>query len=246
MTKKNIIDMSNPKVWVTTIKKQLEVHDIEIPTDEHIKSLACYNHVLSSNDIKMMNLFKQFKIRLYHACRTNNIESYYKNGLIVPNKKDYHNLFNLYCEELSLDISKKQMIQGHKLIEDMEIESKIFFTLMPDILVKHSGHYLSYGSEKIFYILQSILGQKAYYLIENKFGKATIFIVDFPICNLYSFRQQIIYREIILCLKDFSEYGEYYTEEDCWHDKNILPKYISNHYHPNEFYCYHTHRMLKS
>ena len=92
MSKEIIIDMSNPEVWVTAIKEQLDIHNLEIPTDEHLESLVCYNHVLSSNDIKMMDLFKQFKIRLYHACRNTNIESYYKNGLIVPTKKDYHNL----------------------------------------------------------------------------------------------------------------------------------------------------------
>lgn len=245
MDKEIIIDINNPKNWAKDIKTQLDVSNIKIPSNRKLENLICIDYLLNLKDIEIINFFKPFKVRLYHACRTIDIDSYYKKGLLVPTKDYYHNLFELYIKELNLEISEEKIRSGHDYIQKHKSENKIFFALMPNLLLGHAGHYLSYGSELILAAFCNIYGDLAHYLIKDKFGQATMIKVDIPISNLSDYRQQVICFDALSCINAFLRNKEYYTNSDCWYDKNIPPSLISSHYFPEEFYCPHTHQTIK-
>lgn len=240
-----IIDIKNPKNWANDILESLEKNSIKIPSFNTLEKWNLLDYKPSNKDFRIFNILKENKIRLYHACRTIKVNSYYKEGFFVPTKEDYINLFKTYAKELDIDLSKKALELGIETINKKSLENKIFFTLMPDILLKEAGHYLTFGSELILYCFLNVYYNSAYNLLKNKFGKATIFMVDMPIKELSDYRRRVVYSDTLYCLKLFIKNKEYYTASDCWYSKNIPASWIYSHYHPNECYCPHTNELIK-
>lgn len=169
------------------------------------------------DDICHIDLSEYTHVKVYHACRTDNVESYMKEGIHTFSRKQ------------SLKIVKKTLLQcgidENRLIEcfdecwerDIHHFNQICVCIAKEELLNLSGHYLVYGSEFICGMVADLFCQHEL----TKIGKPTMFECDVDI------------HKIPPDIKCFIEDKAY--QSGVWVDGGI---YLTGEIEPNEIVGY--------
>lgn len=182
------------------------------------KVLHCSKFINSNESI--LDLERKYThIRAYHGCSTNNVESYYKHG-ILPIDKDIamkQALDLLVGDRTSNEVVAKVFNEHWKEFKDQH--RSVWFSVLRKELVEFSGHYLIYGSEFISGIAAQL--NRLDKLMEK--GQPTIFHCDVPIQQVPSY--------FFNSIKDNLEIGDL---ENCGFkiEDKLLPEEIVKHDHP--------------
>jgi len=150
MQQELIIELTNPEKWISEVTKLLESEKIKLPSDRELEKWTWTDHTDNKISNKVISLFSNFCIRAYHACRPINVDDYYKFGLKVPDDETYYKMYDEYIKQLNLKLTQEQYERGRSTLKASELDTNIYFCLLPDDLLDKAGHYLVYGSEKYF------------------------------------------------------------------------------------------------
>ena len=181
-------------------------------------------------------------IRLFHGCRPEHINQYYKRGFVRHDgdvieraRRVLGARFGLDSEILERAISETNLTLDH---------DRLFFALDDRALLRYAGHYLIYGSESIMSIAASVihLGGPNLQPRLRTIGRPTLFVCDMP----WALLDDVSKREIAESL-----YDEYRTVRGrqkresglrdhtvvMWHD--VPPSSIVSHHHPARIVDWH-------
>lgn len=179
-------------------------------------------------------------ITVYHACRVNHIDDYYKKGITPPT---IESLDKLVHQTLSPFVETDMMSELFKILKLYydKTDEKVFVAMDKHHLLLHCNHHLAYGSE---YLLSAIM-------LLPKFGInvepilvsleksietiPTLFECELPINNLSE--EDINELSIILlgetCNRLLDEnYLPLSRRTGFAVNGKIQPKWISSHFHP--------------
>ncbi len=255
-----VLDFKDYSSWMPNLNSIVDKYNIQPLIDAFKESNECLDFYdikkfINEEIIKELQRFilNEYKfIVFYHATATNNIESYYNNGLLLMdttrqnkfirdifNEKDFPELtddkFNSVCEKIKNDVFKESGLKLRK--------NKIYFCLDDKHLIENesANHYLVYGSEYNLIFSQHLSTNPRDYpeYLEKKL-KSTLFKCKVPI-NL------ILEEDLISCIDSIIvRYFEnlIYPNEvnhDIWSCieiyENLEPAYILNHTHPKNLKC---------
>ncbi|WP_196591983.1 hypothetical protein [Pectinatus frisingensis] len=186
-------------------------------------------------------------IKAYHGCRPEDVNSYYKNGIVTLDPQMFNQLaYQIFCSK-ELNFDKRTVEDAIKKVGTNLREGRVFLSLDDQLLVEECGHYLLYGSEYLIAIA-AVLSEPSgidYRQVLRQKGKPTVFLCDVPInfikrntlCELtgvilQSWLKYVLYNEIPSRQIDFTL--TLYN--------NVPPDNIVGHYHPDRardpFYYY--------
>lgn len=142
-----------------------------------MKKVLNYSSFIKNNE-SILDLEKNYThIRAYHGCSTNDVESYYKYG-VVPIDEDFakNQALQLLVDDWTPVDTVLSVFDKHWKEFD-QVHRSVWFCVSRKELIESCGHYLIYGSEFI-----SGIAAKLYRLdmLKGK-GKPTIFHCDVPI-----------------------------------------------------------------
>lgn len=123
-------------------------------------------------------------IRLFHACKPTDIESYYKKG-IQPLYIEYirNTAYNIFRSDNFPEIKDEDIDEAAQQIQLITREGIIYFALDKRDLVQYCGHYLIYGSEFLLGIANELRRKcgKDYSKLLKNIGIPTVLCCDIPI-----------------------------------------------------------------
>jgi hypothetical protein len=123
------------------------------------------------------------KIRMFHACRTENVNSYLRDGFIVLDvDSQFKKAREIFVTDQFPQITNEHIISAAKELENQGRENRLYFCLDDSELIKHAPHYLKYGSEYISAIatyLTKTTGVDCKKILSDK-GLPTVFVCDVP------------------------------------------------------------------
>lgn len=142
-----------------------------------------------------IDIFKKVKsiedyythIRLYHACKPSDIESYYTKGIQPLHIEYIKNIaYNIFHSDSFPEIKDIDIDGAIQKIQSVTHEGIIYFALDKRDLVQYCGHYLIYGSEFILGIANELRRKygKDYSKLLKDTGIPTVLICDIPIDTL--------------------------------------------------------------
>lgn len=180
------------------------------------------------------------KIRVFHACRPENIDAYYKNGILPLNPVEWHTKAKkLFINAKIPEVSESQI---EATIKDVKIETRkgnIHLALDDKFLIDHCGHYLIHGSEYLMSIavhLGRAVGRDLTEVLRN-IGIPTVFICDIPIYKV-SIGEILELSGILLeyLFESILSGRPMPSSLDCTFTLNniIEPEFIISHYNPRE------------
>jgi hypothetical protein len=130
------------------------------------------------------------KLKVYHACRADNVDSYYKNGLIPLTPIKAQEVFRDCCcsfaSQEDIDTAINAVTVGNR-------EGRVHVCLDDRVFFERSGQYLIYGSEYIcclaFHLPQH--SEKAHGILRSK-GKATVLICHLPFSVIVEYLDRLL------------------------------------------------------
>lgn len=237
--KEKIIDLNNPKLWITDFSAFLDEINLKVPSYNHLCKWANCDYKLSRNDLNLVNHIKKNKIILYHGTKTFETKTFYENGIQIPNKEFYFDLFMRYTKNMNLELSSEQTILLNNLINEKEVEKQLFALLLPHSFTKECSHYIGLGSEWITSLFIQIFKQKNAYEMLYSIGKPTIFKIIIPISELNDYNCQYVCGEILKCYLDTKDGYQYLNYGTVVMYKEVSPEHINSHFFIEKFYSYH-------
>lgn len=179
---------------------------------------------------------KYQKIRLFHACRTDDIDSYLNNGLLGVDLSDVtNNAKKIFISDRFPWITTKHIEHAAKDIQNQGREDKIYLFLDEICLIRDRSDYLRYGSESLR-IIASRLQKKNEKNCEEylrTLGKPTIFVCDIPLLKI---SPKTVFHIIVDLIKWTVNYPYDTATIDCsiTFKSLIPPEFIVSYYHPVE------------
>ncbi|KKR02896.1 MAG: hypothetical protein UT30_C0045G0003 [Candidatus Uhrbacteria bacterium GW2011_GWF2_39_13] len=177
-------------------------------------------------------------IQAYHACRTENVETYYKNGLLPLNPENIQDLFHkIFCEPEGL-FSLEEIKCAISVVSIKTRENVTHVALDDRFLIRRCGHYLIYGSEYLNCLSVHLPrgGEHTRDILKN-FGNATIFSCQVP----FSWIETDELFELASCMIAEHAYSLAHNKTDVSNldfaitvQGKIPPERICSHYHPEQ------------
>ncbi|NCC61025.1 MAG: hypothetical protein EOM12_08795 [Verrucomicrobiae bacterium] len=168
-----------------------------------------------------VDLSQYTHIRAYHACRPQNVGSYLNEGVKPFDRERMHSI----ASDL-FGLSTDEVVKSEGDLETFD--GRAYFNLFKKELLKHSGHYLVWGSE---YLLKMAVeldqsNDGKYHNVLLRTGIPTIFTCDIPISMLKQEEAEDISRS----------YSKNHEDLSCWLFQPLPPEYIVGHDHPREMF----------
>lgn len=191
------------------------------------------------------------KILTFHAARPVEVDSYYKQGLQLLKAEDTHNKF-------------RQLIASHplKTITPQDIEDTIkanpadsregitHIVIDRRIFPSRAGHYLIYGSEYLFVLVQNLkVGNYFYRDKLRNIGIPTIFHIEIPTEIISDFDLKQLYLKMFnLWVYNTAKYSDvnYILDFTFTLKKAIAGKFFTKHIHPNSIKDSHEYNRIYS
>ena len=193
----------------------------------------------------LQELLEQFQqtypmVRMFHGCRTEDVSSYYRDGLrILDVKRQIQKAKEIFVTEQSPQITNEQIMAATRQL-GMQFRGNLLYLCLDDIsLIRQAPHYLKYGSEYISAIatyLTETTGVDCKKLLNNR-GLPTVFVCDVPLSLIQTDYIFYLLRNLIQ-----SYINEPYTvgqkapsiDFTFEFDRSLPASVIKSHYHPEE------------
>lgn len=211
------------------------------------EACSLFHHIISEE--KLIDVVSQVvlesytEIFTYHACRTNNVNSYYENGIIPLAPPEAHAEFR----EKFCSIASQQEIDSAIAAVSTQTREGVVHTAVDDrVFFESSGHYLIYGGEYLHCLAVHLPGDPQKHRdILKEHGKATVLVCKLPFSVLSE----------IDCLVQFMLADHFFRiahsrdevivlDHTIFMSENIQPKYIVSHYHPTRIVDTFMRRMI--
>lgn len=194
---------------------------------------------------------KEFKVvEAYHSTKVDNVEIIYKDGIKKISRKSlktkFISEFGKTILEETPDFNFKKYF---KKFDEHKKDNEIFFLLDCREYSEFAGHYLIYGSEYYFSLVQGIdKDTDRFRSILRKKGYPTIFLVklksteikDSTLLELFDqLLRQWILREFI----DTSINANFELDFTVVQTKNVRPNKIKGHFHPTRIRDWHNTKL---
>ena len=129
-------------------------------------------------------LRKEFEgIVVYHACRPESPEPYYRDGLRVLNRQHaYHLAREIFLSGEFPELTAEAFDNACSQISDVD-DNRAFVCVDQRDLLEGGGHYLIYGSEVVCGIAAGLSGPDArqdYRQVLKRYGRPTLFRIRLP------------------------------------------------------------------
>lgn len=124
-----------------------------------------------------INISVYTHIRVYHACRPTNINSYLENGIHDFTREDAYQIAKSTLLQCGAEETEIERVFNESWGKSIHHFNRICVGISPEGLLNHSGHYLVYGSEFISGLAVKLSCQ---HRLKN-IGVPTIFICDVEI-----------------------------------------------------------------
>ena len=182
-------------------------------------------------------------IRAYHACRTDDVSSYYEKG-VLPSiaVKDFQvdRFREIFLSGDFPELTEEKLQQS---IEEVDKKDEDLCLIIDDrVIIECWGHYLIYGSEYLSGLVSNlpIENSKEKYLpVLRNIGKPTVIEINFPNtieyvsdCVIWEVFERMITEWVYIVAHSRMESSPF----DCTISllKPLLPKHICSHYHPRK------------
>ncbi len=224
----------------TDIKDDEDIDVLDILSDYSIESLVDLITTEKINEFRPL----YSHIRVYHACRTTNVQSYKENGILFLSKKEQIERFrSIFLSgdypELTEEMLKKSIHEIDSIYK--EPENEIFLGLDDKWILDVTGHYLIYGSEYLLALVAQlpIKNTKPYRSVLRTIGKPTFIEINLP--NTHEYVRDSSLRQLIYEMIRNWVYNIAHSKTECgWLDftfsiyKPLPPEHICDHYHPTK------------
>lgn len=236
------------KIWGESFIKELKRNNItpNLFDDMWFESIVQKNNNACNFEISINTFTKEIQtnwshIKVFHACRSKDVENYYSKGIIALTIKELDDLVVKTLQSfVSQIIISKILVHMHK---NYDVKDEIVFISIDKFhLQLFCSHHLDYGSE---YLLCSIMLLRNFHIpsrpILDSIKKTsetvpTIFECDIPIESFH--HEDLLELSRILltegCKKILLE--NYYPPSrrtGFGINSNIKPSWIKNHIHPS-------------
>lgn len=177
------------------------------------------------------------RIRMFHACRTDDISSYLKNGLQIFDPKElYKRAQNIFISGRFPNITEDHINTAAKAIANQGRENKICLSLDDINLKESTPDYFIYGSESLRIIasrLQNMTGENCMEFLRNV-GIPTIFVCDIPV---YLIKKQTLFHLVTELIRWTISYPYKIGEEESidfifTFTSTVDPGFITSYYQP--------------
>jgi len=199
----NILIWNNHKQWLEHIKdilcnlwgdrivSELRTKEIVPMIGQSDWFISILNHLKAPSTSPLSDFAKEIQvywshIRVYHACRTLNVEDYYRKGIVAPSVEILDEYVKtMLSQYIDPDILSTAMWHMHRYYD--KADEKVFVAIDEKHLQSFCGHHLLYGSE-YFLCCAMLVGAVTYTLnnildtIKNSTCTVpTVFISNIPI-----------------------------------------------------------------
>lgn len=121
-------------------------------------------------------------LRAVHGTRTENVASFYRDGLIPLVPEQIH----AQAREIFLggqypELSENALQAAIATVGADRRERRVFFEANEEMLIEQAGHYMLYGSEYLTAIAAHLGGSQDYRQVLKKRGQPTLFVCDVPL-----------------------------------------------------------------
>jgi hypothetical protein len=203
---------------------------------EWLETAAADDPIADCLDQLLAERLNGYRVRVFHACRPRDIESYYLHGLRYLRPEDavlqLRVLVDRY-DELVLLRDEARLNAALRQIESNHRGGWLYVGLDDRDLLKGAGHYLIYGSEYLYGILAycGISCQQAL----TREGIPTVFVLDAPV-SLFSKSDMLQFARQLL-----AQWARNIAHRHCSAPEvdftfalqcDIPPACIAGHYHP--------------
>ncbi len=182
-------------------------------------------------------------IRAYHACRPENVSSYYDNGLLLSNKNAQIKRFrSFFLGGKFPELTEEMLQQSIKELAPYSCaDGELCLALDDRFIIKHCGNYLIYGSEYLTCLITQlpIANTKKYSAVLRGIGTPTFVEIDLPNTSEYV-SDSIICVVIDEMIQRWQHCVANSTLDCSYLDctisilKPLHPKHICSHYHPKK------------
>jgi hypothetical protein len=178
------------------------------------------------------------KIRMFHACRTADINSYLTDGLLTMDlSEQIQKAKQIFMSDRFPHITEEHINSAAKEIASQGRENKICLSLDDINLREHTPEYFRYGSESLRIIALHLpkIGNENYMEFLRTIGTPTIFVCDVPSHQIEKQRFFHMVTELIRWTVSYPyKPGEEAPSIDFTFTFNsdIDPGFITSYYHP--------------
>jgi hypothetical protein len=124
------------------------------------------------------------KVRMFHACRTNNIASYLEKGLRLHNSEEQlQRAKDIFISDRFPQLTEDLINRAANILDQQGRGNKVSFGLDDMNLITHDQNYIEYGGEYIFRIAQYLTSMTNVDCkkILHEIGVPTILVCDIPV-----------------------------------------------------------------
>jgi hypothetical protein len=172
-------------------------------------------------------------IRVFHACRPINVESYYRQGFIPMNPIHMQSVAKKYFLQDGIRKTNEEAFEmAISKIGTGLRANHIYFGLDDRFLLESCGHYLIYGSEYLLAIAVRLAEGKR--ILQNM-GIPTMLACDLPFSMIESWAVREFAGALLSTLfRNYANSGKKTPTIDFafWIKQVLPPECIHSHYHP--------------
>lgn len=192
-----------------------------------------------------INEFRQrySHIRVYHGCRTTDVQSYREKGLLLLSKDEQIERFrSIFLRggypELTEEMLKQSIQEVASLKKDAE--SDLCLGIDDKFIIKYCGHYLIYGCEYLGNLVSQLPVEniEKYRAVLRKIGKPTLIEINLPNTTKYNVEDNNIWELISEMLTGWAYCLSHSRTQPHRLDSTVTlfeplpPEYICSCYHP--------------
>ncbi len=178
------------------------------------------------------------KIRLFHACRTDDIDSYLINGLLpLATDRQIQKAREIFLSDRSPLVKEEDINLVAQDLANEHRGGKIYLSLDDRILIEHDRFYLNYGCEYLAVIASRLPGIEPKDCLEylRTIGRPTIIVCDIPINWIEKQRMFNLVEDMVeWTIKYPYSPDDDQTQLSRSYTFNVVipPEFITTYYHP--------------
>ncbi len=191
---------------------------------------------------ELLEIFQQTypRIRMFHACRTDDVDSYLRYGFFTLDlDKQNQKAKDIFIANRFPQITNEHIVAAARKLNNQGRQNRLYFCLDDIYLINHAPHYLIHGSEYLAAIaaeLSRATGVDCKRLL-SKIGLPTMFVCDVPLSLIQKHNILHLLVELInytICEPYVRGHNKPSIDFTFEFDSSLPASIIESYYHPEE------------